>query len=110
MEDNLRLLRPLFRGFPFVVLAMVMAVLAAKKYLSYVTPMYESTAKLKLADIHEGVHNSNLFKDFDVFTTSNKIAAEIEVLKSRILIQKALDSLDFDVEIYRKGKIRTVEL
>ncbi|HOY97354.1 MAG TPA: GNVR domain-containing protein, partial [Catalimonadaceae bacterium] len=50
------------------------------------------------------------FKDFDVFTTTNKIAAEIEVLKSNVLISKALDSLDFDIETYRKGKIRTVEL
>jgi uncharacterized protein involved in exopolysaccharide biosynthesis len=110
MENNFRLLRPFFRGLPIIVISMIVAVLVAKKYLTYVTPMYESTTKLKLADIHEGVHNSNLFKDFDVFTTSNKVAAEIEVLKSNVLISKALDSLDFDMEIYRKGKIRTVEL
>jgi len=72
--------------------------------------MYESTTKLKLADVSEGVPNSNLFKDFDVFATSNKIAAEIELIKSGLLIDKALNQLDFDTEIYRSGKLRNAEL
>ncbi len=93
-----------------MVLAMIIAVLAAKKYLNYVTPMYESTAKLKLADTQEGVPSANLFKDFDVFATPNKISTEIEVLKSTSLIEKTLEKLPFSTEIYRKGKVRSVEL
>lgn len=89
---------------------MAISIMGAKKYLSYVTPMYESTAKIKLADIGQGIPNGNLFKDFDVFASSNKIAAEIEVLKSAKLIAKALDSLDFHTEIYRVGSIHAVEL
>lgn len=89
---------------------MIISVLVAKKYLTYVTPMYESTAKLKLADIGEGVPNSNLFKNFDVFASSNKIMGEIEVLKSAHLIRKVINTLDFSTEIFRVGDIRTVEL
>ena len=109
-NENVRFLKPLLRGFPIVVLAMIIAVLAAKKYLNYVTPMYESTAKLKLADTQEGVPSANLFKDFDVFATPNKISTEIEVLKSTSLIEKTLEKLPFSTEIYRKGKVRSVEL
>jgi len=109
-NDNIRFLKPLLRGFPIIVLAMLIAVLAAKKYLNYVTPMYESTAKLKLADTQEGVPSANLFKDFDVFATPNKINTEIEVLKSTSLIEKTLSKLPFSTEIYRKGKVRSVEL
>lgn len=109
-NDNVRFLKPLLRGFPIVFLAMLIAVLAAKKYLNYVTPMYESTAKLKLADTQEGVPSANLFKDFDVFATPNKINTEIEVLKSTSLIEKTLAKLPFTTEIYRKGKVRSVEL
>ncbi len=109
-NENVRFLKPLLRGFPIVVLAMIIAVLAAKKYLNYVTPMYESTAKLKLADTQEGVPSANLFKDFDVFATPNKISTEIEVLKSTSLIEKTLKKLPFSTEIYRKGKVRSVEL
>jgi uncharacterized protein involved in exopolysaccharide biosynthesis len=110
MEENYRLLKPFLRGFPLIVAAVIISVLVAKKYLSYVTPMYESTAKLKLADVSEGVPSSNLFKDFDVFTSANKIAAEIEVLKSSVLLNKTFENLDFDIEIYRVGKIKTMEL
>ncbi|WP_374445250.1 Wzz/FepE/Etk N-terminal domain-containing protein [Epilithonimonas sp.] len=109
-SENIRFLKPLLRGFPIVIIMMIISVLAAKKYLNYVTPMYESTAKLKLADTQEGVPSANLFKDFDVFASANKISTEIEVLKSTSLIEKTLEKLPFSVEIYRKGKVRSVEL
>ncbi|GAA0891221.1 hypothetical protein GCM10009122_09000 [Fulvivirga kasyanovii] len=89
---------------------MVSGYLIASKYLNYVTPMYESTTKLRLADLNEGISNSNLFKDFDVFASTNKIAAEIEVLKSQVLLEKTVSKLDFSIETYRVGKIRSVEL
>lgn len=110
MDEQLRILKPYWRGFPLIVLCMVAAVLIAKKYLSYVTPMYEATAKLKLADVNEGVPSSNLFKDLDVFATTNKITAEIEVIRSQVLINSVLDSLDFDQEVKRIGQVRSVEL
>lgn len=110
MEENFRILKPFFRGLPIVALVMVISVMAAKKYLGYVTPMYESTAKIKLADIGEGIPNSNLFKNLDVFASANKITAEIEVLKSSDLIGKTLNKLDFNTEIYRVGAVQSVEL
>ena len=110
MNENIRLLKPFFRGFPIIILVMIIAVMGAKKYLNYVTPMYESTAKLKLADTEEGVPSANLFKDLDVFASANKIATEIEVLKSSKLIGKTLEELPFGIEIFRKGDMLTVEL
>lgn len=110
MEENLRFLKPFVRGFLLIILSMFAAIVVAKKYLSYIVPLYESTSKMRLADVGAGVQNSNLFKDFDVFASSTKILAEIELLKSSVLINKTLDSLDFDIEIYRKGKLKSVEL
>ncbi len=110
MNENLRVLKPFLRGLPIIIITVILSVIGAKKYLSYTTPMYESTAKLKLADIQEGVSNANLFKDFDVFATANKIATEIEVLKSTELIEKTIHELPFTTEISRKGEVRTVEL
>lgn len=109
-HENIRLLKPFFRGLPLIILAMILSVLVAKKYLNYVTPMYESTAKLKLADVQEGVPSANLFKDFDVFASANKINTEIEVLKSSALIEKTLNKIPFSTEIYRKGDVQSVEL
>ncbi len=95
---------------PLIVLAMIIGVMIAKKYLNYVTPMYESTVKLRLADVGEGVPSSNLFKDLDVFASSNKIAAEIEILKSQVLITKVMEGLNFDMELYRVGQFKSSEL
>lgn len=110
MQDNFRILKPFLRGLPIILAVMMLGVIAAKKYLSYVTPMYESTAKLKLADIGTGVPHANLYKDFDVFASSTKIAGEIEVLKSSQLLSKALSNLDFNLEISRVGTMQSSEL
>ncbi|RFC55044.1 GumC family protein [Brumimicrobium aurantiacum] len=110
MSDTLNFLRPYLRGWPIIIGAMIIAFLVASKYLNYVTPMYESTAKLRLADMNEGVPNSNLFSDLDVFATTQKINAEIELLKSHTLISKALEKVPFDVQMYREGNLRKTEL
>lgn len=110
MKETINIFRPYLRGLPIIIMMMIGSYMVASKYLNYVTPMYESTTKVKLADISEGITNSNLFKDFDVFATSNKVAGEIEILKSELLLDQTLDQLDFDLEVYRKGKIRSVEL
>lgn len=110
MADSFNFLKPYLRGWPILVGAMILAYAMAGKYLNYVTPMYESTAKLRLADMNEGVPNSNLFKDLDVFATTQKINAEIELLKSSALISKALSKIPFEVQIFRSGNIRKTEL
>jgi len=110
MKDSLNFVKPYLRGWPIIIGAMVFAFLVASRYLQYVTPMYESTAKLRLADLTEGVPNSNLFKDLDVFASSQKINAEIELLKSFALISKALDKVPFEVQVFRSGSIRKTEL
>ncbi len=84
--------------------------MVASKYLNYTTPKYESTAKIKLADIHEGIANSNLFKDFDVVANSNKIGAEVELIKSEALLKKAISSLSLKTTIFRVGDIHKIEL
>jgi uncharacterized protein involved in exopolysaccharide biosynthesis len=103
-------LRPLYRGLPIVIVFMVAAVFIAARYLRYVTPTYESTTFIKLADNHDGASGTNLFRDFDVFATSNKISAEVELLKSGVLLEKAAKSLDLNVTVSRIGKINKTEL
>ena len=110
MEKNFRILKPFFRGLPIIIAIMFVSLLIARRYLKTVTPMYESTAKMRLADTGEGVPNSNLFKDFDVFALSNKIAAEIELIQSDHLLNKVLNQLDLDVEISKVGEFRMINL
>lgn len=110
MNEQLNILRPYLRGLPIIILAMAAGFLFAKKYLSYVTPMFESTTKIKLADLNEGAAGNNLFKDLDVFASTNKIATEIEVLKSQVLIEQAVANLDLAEVLVRKGRVMNKEL
>lgn len=110
MTDIFNLLKPYLRGWLIILSFMIIGFFAASKYLNYVTPMYESTAKLRLADMSEGVPNSNLFKDLDVFVSSQKINAEIELIKSHSLISKALSLVPFEMQLFRTGQIQNTEL
>jgi uncharacterized protein involved in exopolysaccharide biosynthesis len=110
MSESLNFLKPYLRGWPLIFIAMLGSFLIASKYLTYVTPMYESTAKLHIANIDEGVPAANLFKDLDVFVSSQKINSEIEILLSHTIIEKALKKVDFGVQIFREGNIKKTEL
>lgn len=110
MNNQLNFIKPFLRGWILIVGAMVVAYLLASKYLSYVTPMYESTTKLRLANLNEGVLNGNLYKDLDVFASSQKIQAEIELIKSHAIIKKALHRVSFETVLARQGKLKTTEL
>ncbi|MBL4710086.1 MAG: hypothetical protein JKY48_16775, partial [Flavobacteriales bacterium] len=105
-----RMLLPLLKGLPIILICLFVALSIAYRSVLYTNPIYESTVKIKLDDINHGVSSSALYADFDVFANTNKIAAEVEVLKSKALIEKAIKGLDFDVTYYRVGKIRTKEL
>lgn len=109
-KGTVNMLRPFYRGLPIIALVMTVFVMAAKRYLNYTTPMFESSAKIKLADNHEGVPNSNLYKNLDVFTNTNKISAEVELIKSKVLVSKAVAKLNIHTTIYRIGDLHKTEL
>lgn len=110
VQQIIRMLMPAIKGSPFIVGLMALLIFVASRVVFYATPMYESTGRIKLEDVNMGISNTNLFKDFDVFSHPNKIMAEVEVLKSPELIKYALLKTGFEVEYYRVGKIRTTEL
>lgn len=110
LSKTLGILGPFVRGLPLTAAIMTLALFLAGRYLRYATPMYDSMAKIKLADANEGAPSANLYKDFDVFANSNKILAEVELLKSNVLLTRALSGLDLAVTIYRVGKLRKTDL
>jgi len=72
--------------------------------------MYQSMAKIKLDDHKYGMSANNLYEDFDVFATENKIETEAEILKSPLLVQKAIGAMGLDVFMEREGAIKSTFL
>ena len=109
-NSTINTLRPFYRGIPIVILVIVLAELLIGRYLKYATPMYESTAKIKLADPRVDVPSGQLYKNLDLFANMSSIGAEVEVLKSRVITEKALKNLNLHVSIFRIGGLRKREL
>jgi len=103
-------LLPLIKGLPIIIVVFIVSIFIAKKIIQYTPTMYLSVAKIKLDNQKFGASNSLLYKDFDVFTTEDKIETEAELLGSHLLIKKALDKVFFDVAVNRVGKIRNTSL
>ena len=109
-KNTKNLLRPFYRGLPLIVLTMIFFIVLAKIYLHFATPKYESVVKIKLADAQFGVSHENLYRDFDVFATTSKIGAEVEMLQSQVVIKRALQHLDLGITVYKKGMMHKKEL
>lgn len=105
-----RLLLPALKGLPIIGICVILALAIAYRINLYTNPMYESTIKIKLDDINQGASSAELYANFDLFSHTNKIATEVEMLKSKMLIEKVIDQLDFDISYFRVGRIRTQEL
>jgi uncharacterized protein involved in exopolysaccharide biosynthesis len=105
-----RQLLPLLKGFPFILIIFFGALYTARKVIQYTPNSYQTLARIKLDDQKYGFSSTSLYKDFDVFSTQNKIQSEAMVLKSPLLVGMALDSLAFDIALYRKGQVRNTML
>lgn len=110
-KETLNMLRPFYRGLPIIATTMFISVMIAKKYLNYTTPMYDSVSFVKLADAKIGISSSNLYRDLDVFANgNNKMGAEVEMVKSEVVAEKALEKVDLSVTVKRVGDLHKTEL
>jgi len=105
-----RMLTPLLKGLPFILLCMVLAWYLANRSIIYLVPKYEATSVLKLDDSNWGLGNTIAYKDFEKFRTSNKVATEVAVIKSETVIKEAVSMLGFTESLYSVGEIRKTEL
>jgi uncharacterized protein involved in exopolysaccharide biosynthesis len=103
-------LLPLIKGLPIVIVVFVASIFISKKIIQYTPTMYLSVSKIKLDNQKFGASNNILYKDFDVFTTEDKIETEAELLGSHLLIKKALDKVSFDIAISRVGQLKNTSL
>lgn len=103
------MLYPLKKRWYLVLICIAISAVLATRYLYLATPQYQSSATIKIED-SQGMSNSNLYKDFDVFKSNAKVQTEVEVLKSRSLFERALDKLDFYVEYYATNDLKQEEV
>lgn len=84
----------------------------ATLYLRYVIPIYSATATILVKDEKKGGLQSELaaFSDLGISTgVKSNVDNEIEVIKSRRIIKKAIQKLDFNITYITEGRVKAFE-
>jgi tyrosine-protein kinase Etk/Wzc len=91
----------------WVILLVSLFYVGARLYLRFATEIYQSQATIMLKSQKE----TQVLGVGDIISDHrNSIDLEIQLLKSKFLISKALENLDLELEFYAKGKIKNTPL
>lgn len=94
--------------WPLFLILMFFFGSAAFVYLRYTTPKYEANATLIINDEKKGADNSKAVDALNMINSKKIIENEIEVLKSRSIMENVVKSLKLYASISIKGKIRDI--
>lgn len=93
--------------WPLFILYALIAFAAAYVYLRYTTPIYEAAATLIIKDERRGGgEDSKLLESLDLIASKKTIENEIEVLKSRALMEKVVKALHLYAPVTQEGKLK----
>lgn len=105
-------LLPLWRWAWLLVGLVVVAVVAARFAIKYMVPMYRASGTIQIDNRDFGIESFQLFAGQGAATAKPAASGltEMEVLQSRTLIGRAIDSLGWGVTYFRVGEVKTAEL
>jgi len=88
------------------------AFLTAFLYIKFTTPVYKVSATLLINEANNGIslENSHLLNRIGLEERTTNLENQIMILKSRMLINKTLDELHYDIEYYNKDLFKKVPL
>lgn len=102
-----------FIHWRWFALAIIIALVCAFLYLRYTIPQYSATATIMVRDERKGGLQSEMtaFADLGLMTgIKNNVDNEIEIIKSRNIVEKSIIKLNFNVDYFTEGRVKTIEL
>ncbi|MEN2413826.1 GumC family protein [Flavobacterium mesophilum] len=90
------------------LISVTVGLVLAFVYLRYTTPSYEATTSILVKDEKKGGMLSELsaFADLGLGgSMKNNVDNEVEILKSRTLVENTIKRLNLDVALYVEGKV-----
>ena len=98
------------RYWYWFVISLIIAATASYFYLRYTTPIYQLNAILLIKDEKKGgMGQMDALKDLELFSGNKIVENEMEVLKSRSLIEKVVEELNLTVTYFQESKIKRDE-
>lgn len=93
---------------PFIILALFLGLILGYIKIRYATPVYQIKSSLLIKDENKyGSSDNNKFMDLFLSGGDQNVNNEQEILKSRPLIGRVVNSLNLQTAYYNKGRIRT---
>src|SRR4030095_7732008 len=92
--------------WPLFLFFLMIAGIAARFYLKYKIPVYESTATILIKDEKKGEDDSRIIESLNLLSSKKIIENEIEVLKSKGLMMQVVKKLHLYAPMYEQGKRR----
>lgn len=93
------------RNWYWPILFVIMAIAAAFFYLRYTKSVYKSKSLIQISEENQGAD----ILDFNKLGDDASISKEIELLRSELLFQRALNDLDLKVSYFAEGGVLTEE-
>lgn len=96
MFDIKQVLERYLRHWKWFALSIFTFLVMVFIYLKVTIPVYNTSAKLLVEDKKSGGGSGELavFSDLGLFSNTSSLANEVEILKSRTLIERVVDDLD----------------
>jgi capsular exopolysaccharide synthesis family protein len=81
-------------------------------YIHISSPLYEAKAKILVKDYKKGVNvpGTDLFEDLDFMQEQSSVDNEVELLKSRTLMEKTSDALGLYIKYFTPGVFKSNEV
>src|SRR6187549_1169171 len=89
---------------------MFLSVLIALGILHYTAPIYETSAILKIANENNAENVLGINSQSSRLYDNNDIAGDIELIRSKIIVERALKRLPLHASYYAKGQVLINEL
>ncbi len=97
------------RFLPLFILSVAFCLFGAYLYLRYTIPVYSVGGTMLIKSEQSGGRGDK-FEEMFVNNRAQNIQSEMEILRSRPLMQRVVESLGLQFSYYAKGKIKTVNI
>jgi capsular exopolysaccharide synthesis family protein len=111
-HDFKGVLTPYLHKWKFIIICAIFALTCAFVYLRYANYEYQANAKIKIKETQENDKLAELsrMQNYGLFRTeNNNVLDEIEVIKSRIIIEQVIKDLKFNIQYFVEGRIKATE-
>jgi capsular exopolysaccharide synthesis family protein len=97
------------RYWYWFIISLGIAFACAFLYMRYKTPIYNVNAILLIKDEKKGIGGNDMLKELEMFSGNKLVENEMEVIKSRALLDRVVDELNLTVAYFQEGQIRRDE-